>query len=158
MNSYASTLKKYAAFGRRAGRAVLLASFLLASCLFAVPNIAASQVSTSSGVTLKGKAAWDSAQGRALAEFLRAARAGDKAALKKVMAANQADTLSGANAAPFLDFLKTSLDPKLATFDNLEINAAGTRALATISGRYDKGEVTKRYTINKADDGWRVTM
>jgi hypothetical protein len=31
-------------------------------------------------------------------------------------------------------------------------------ALATISGRYYGGEFSKRYTINKADDGWRVTM
>jgi hypothetical protein len=50
------------------------------------------------------------------------------------------------------------LDPKVASFDSLVINARGTSALATISGRYDGGEVTKRYTINKADDGWRVTM
>jgi hypothetical protein len=142
----------------------LLASLLLVAVQFAMPNNAVAQATSAAETTLKGKAAWDSPQGKALAEFLRAARAGDKAALKKVMATNQASTLDGPNAAPFLDFLKSALDPKVATFDSLVINAKGTSGLATISGRYagsggnSGGEVTKRYTINKADDGWRVTM
>ena len=142
----------------------LLASLLLVAVQIAAPNNAVAQASSAGETTLKGKAAWDSAQGKALAEFLRAARAGDKPALKKVMATNQSNTLDGPNAAPFLDFLKSALDPKVATFDSLVINEKGTSALATISGRYagsggnSGGEVTKRYTINKADDGWRVTM
>ena len=142
----------------------LLASFILTACLFATPNFATAQASHAGGTTLKGNAAWDSPQGKVLAEFLRAARAGDKSALKKVMATSQSDTLDGPNAASFLDFLKSALDPKVATFDSLVMNATGTSALATISGRYagsggnSGGEVTKRYTINKADDGWRVTM
>jgi hypothetical protein len=142
----------------------LLASFLLTTCLFALPNIAVAQASVAGETTHKGKAAWDSPQGKALAEFLRAARASDKVALKKVMATHQSTTLDGPNAAQFLDFLKAALDPKVASFDSLVINEKGTGALATISGRYagsggnSGGEVTKRYTINKADDGWRVTM
>jgi hypothetical protein len=122
------------------------------------PSTALAQESKTGETTLRDEAAWDSAQGKALAECLRAARASDKAALKRVMAMHQSETLDGPNAAKFLEFIKTSLDPKKATFDSLVINAKGTSALATISGRYDKGEVTKRYTINKADDGWRVTM
>jgi hypothetical protein len=143
---------------------VLLASLLLTTVLFAVPNIAIAQATSAGETTLKGKAAWDSPQGKVLADFLRAARVGDKAALKKVMATNQASTLDGPNAAPFLDFLKSALDPKVATFDSLVMNEKGTSGLATISGRYagsggsSGGEITKRYTINKADDGWRITM
>lgn len=136
----------------------LLATTLLSVLALASPTTAVAQASKSGETTLKDKAAWDSPQGKVLAEFLRAARAGDKAALKRVMATHQSATLDGPNAAPFLDFLKSALDPKFATFDSLVINAKGTSALATISGRYDKGEVTKRYTINKADDVWRVTM
>jgi hypothetical protein len=135
-----------------------LAITLLGAFAVLSPTPGLAQESKSGETTLKAKAAWESPQGKALAEFLRAARGSDKTALKRVMATHQAETLDGPNAAKFLDFIKTSLDPKLATFDSLVINAKGTSALATISGRYDKGEVTKRYTINKADDGWRVTM
>ncbi len=136
----------------------LLATTLLGTIVVTSPTTALAQENKSGETTLKANAAWESPQGKALAEFLRAARASDKAALKRVMATQQAETLDGPNAAKFLDFIKGSLDPKLATFDSLVINAKGTSALATISGRYDKGEVTKRYTINKADGGWRVTM
>lgn len=136
----------------------LLSITLLSTFVLTPQTTAVAQESKSGETTLKEKAAWDSPQGKVLAEFLRAARAGDKAALKRVMAAHQSATLDGPNAAAFLDFLKNALDPTLATFDSLVINAKGTSALATISGRYEKGEVTKRYTINKADDGWRISM
>jgi hypothetical protein len=137
---------------------VLLASILFVAFSVTAPNLATAQDSKGGETTLTGKSAWESPQGKALAEFLRAARAGDKVALKRVMEKRQSETLDGPNVAPFLDFLKNALDPRTATFDSLVINAKGTSALATISGRYDGGEVSKRYTINKADDGWRVTM
>ncbi len=139
-------------------RRSFIKSLTLAALASALTFSASAQETKNSETTLKGKAAWDSPQGKVLAEFLHAARAGDKVALKRVMEKRQSETLDGPNVAPFLSFLKNALDPKTATFDSLVINAKGTSALATISGRYDGGEVSKRYTINKADDGWRVTM
>jgi hypothetical protein len=77
-----------------------LMSLLVTACFLAMSNVVVAQESNASDTTIKGHAAWDSPQGKVLAEFLRAARAGDKAALRKVMATNQANTLDGSNAAP----------------------------------------------------------
>jgi hypothetical protein len=45
------------------------------------PGLAIAQGSNAAETTLKGKAAWDSPQGKALAEFLQAGRTGDKETL-----------------------------------------------------------------------------
>ena len=46
-----------------------------------------------------GAKAWETPQGKVLAEYLRAARAGDKAALKKVMTVESFKELEGKDAA-----------------------------------------------------------
>lgn len=143
---------------RRKLLVVLMGPFV-AALVSAVPLVVSAQASKSGETVLKDRAAWDSPQGKALAEFLRAARSGDKPTLKRLLAPHQSATLDGPNAAPFLDHLKrTALDPALATFDSLAINARGSGALATISGRYEGGEITKRYTINKSDGGWWIQI
>ncbi|RZJ06617.1 MAG: hypothetical protein EOO54_24290, partial [Haliea sp.] len=60
-----------------------------------------------------GAKAWDTPQGKVLAEFLRAARAGDKAALKRVLTAESFKELEGKDAAENLKMIKMmSPDPK----------------------------------------------
>ena len=103
-----------------------------------------------------GKAAWATPQGRAVAEFLRAARAGDKPALKRVMLAEQVKALDGPDAAQFLEFVKMSPNPKTAEFDSLFID--GDSAEAKIAERNKDGAAASDYTVRLIDGVWRVAM
>ncbi len=103
-----------------------------------------------------GKAAWATPQGRAVAEFLRAARAGDKPALKRVMLAEQVKALDGPDAAQFLEFVKMSPNPKTAEFDSLFID--GDSAAAKIAERSKDGAASSDYTVRLIDGVWRVAM
>lgn len=103
-----------------------------------------------------GKAAWATPQGKAVAEFLRAARAGDKAALKRVMLAEQVKALDGPDAARFLEFMKMSPNPKTAEFDSLFID--GDSAAAKIAERSRDGAASSDYTVRLIDGVWRVAM
>ncbi|RYG10732.1 MAG: hypothetical protein EON92_12085 [Burkholderiales bacterium] len=138
---------------------ISLLRIFVATLLCAASLLAAAQDGKGGDTILKDRAAWNSAQGKALAEFLNAARSSDKTTLKRLLVPHQSSTLDGPNAGAFLEHLKrSSLDPNLATFDSLAINARGSSALATISGRYEGGEITKRYTITKSDAGWWVAI
>ncbi len=103
-----------------------------------------------------GKAAWATPQGKAVAEFLRAARAGDKAALKRIMLAEQVKALDGPDAARFLEFVKMSPNPKTAEFDSLFID--GDSATAKIAERSKDGAASSDYTLRLIDGVWRVAM
>ena len=103
-----------------------------------------------------GKAAWATPQGKAVAEFLRAARAGDKAALKRVMLAEQVKALDGPDAARFLEFMKLSPNPKTAEFDSLFIN--GDSAVAKIAERSKDGAASSDYTLRLINGVWFVAM
>ena len=103
-----------------------------------------------------GKAAWATPQGRAVAEFLRAARAGDKAALKRVMLAEQVKALDGPDAAQFLEFVKLSPNPKTAEFDSLFID--GDSAAAKIAERSKDGAASSDYKLRLINGVWFVAM
>ena len=103
-----------------------------------------------------GKAAWATPQGRALAEFLRAARAGDKPALKRVMLAEQVKALDSPDAAQFLEFVKMSPNPKTAEFDGLFID--GNSAAAKIVERNKDGAASSDYTLRLINGVWFVAM
>lgn len=67
-----------------------------------------------------GKKAWDTPQGKVLADYLRAARASDKAALKRLILPEYVKELEGPKAAEGMKFLKMmSPDPKTAEFQSL---------------------------------------
>ncbi len=101
------------------------------------------------------KAAWSTPQGKVLAEYLRAGRAGDKAAIRRVLIADRAQTLDGPNAADFLEYLKTeSVDPATATLDSLTID--GNTAVASITGRTKDMERSRKYPLRKVGDAWFV--
>ena len=103
-----------------------------------------------------GNAAWATVQGKAIAEFLRAARTGDKAALRRVMLAEQVKALDGPDAARFLEFVKMSPNPKTAEFDSLFVN--GDNAEAKISERSKNGAASSDYKLRMINGVWFVAM
>ena len=103
-----------------------------------------------------GKAAWATPPGKAMAEFLRAARAGDKAALRRVMLAEQVKALDGPDAARFLEFVKMSPNPKTAEFDGLFIN--GDSAEAKITERSKNGAAASDFKLRVINGVWFVAM
>ncbi len=103
-----------------------------------------------------GKVAWATPQGKAIAEFLRAARAGDKPALKRVMLAEQVKALDGPDAARFLEFMKLSPNPKSAEFDSLFIN--GDSAEAKIAERNKDGAASSDYKLRLINGVWVVVL
>ena len=103
-----------------------------------------------------GKAAWATPQGKAVAEFLRAARAGDKPALKRVMLAEQVKALDGPNAARFLEFVKMSPNPKTAEFESLFID--GDSAKARLAERNKDGAASSDYQLRLVNGTWFVAM
>ena len=103
---------------------------------------------------VSGKAAWNTPQGKVIAEYLRAARAGDKAGLKRVLIAERAKDLDGPQAAQILDFLKLSADPKTAEFDGLTID--GDSAEANIAERTKDGASSSRYKLQRVGGVWKV--
>ncbi len=103
-----------------------------------------------------GKVAWATPQGKAMAEFFRAARAGDKSALKRIMLAEQVKALDGPDAARFLEFMKMSPNPKTAEFDSLVIN--GDNAVAKITERNKDGAASGDYKLRLINGVWFVAM
>ena len=108
------------------------------------------------GPDATGKAAWATAQGKVLADFLTAARTGDKATLKRVMMAQQAKQLDGQNARQLLEFLKMSPNPKTAEFDSLIID--GDSAEAKIAERSKNGATASDYKLRLVNSVWFVAM
>ena len=103
-----------------------------------------------------GKVAWATPQGKAMAEFFRAARAGDKFALKRIMLAEQVKALDGPDAARFLEFMKMSPNPKTADFDSLVID--GDNAVAKITERSKDGASSGDYKLRLISGVWFVAM
>ena len=102
-----------------------------------------------------GKKAWDTAQGKVLADYLRAARASDKAALKRLILPDYVKELDGPNAAEGLKFLKmTSPDPKTAEFESLMIE--GNVAKAKIVVRHKDATETTGYELRRVGDAWLI--
>ncbi len=103
-----------------------------------------------------GKAAWATPQGKAVAEFLRAARAGDKPALKRVMLAEQVKALDGPDAARFLEFVRMSPNPKTAELESLFID--GDSAKARLAERNKDGAASSDYQLRLVNGAWFVAM
>jgi hypothetical protein len=102
-----------------------------------------------------GKKAWDTAQGKVLADYLRAARASDKTALKRLIQPEYVKELEGPKAAEGLKFLKmTSPDPKTAEFESLLIE--GNVAKAKIVVRHKGATETSGYELRRVGDAWLV--
>ena len=101
-----------------------------------------------------GKDAWATPQGKVLAEYLRAARAGDKAALKRVIVADRAKDLDGPMAKDILSFLKESADPKTADFDSLTVD--GETAEAKITERNKDGAMSSTLRLQRVNSSWMV--
>jgi hypothetical protein len=102
-----------------------------------------------------GKKAWDTAQGKVLADYLRAARASDKAALKRLILPEYVKELEGPKAAEGLKFLKmSSPDPKTAEFESLMIE--GNVAKAKIVVRHKGATETSGYELHRVGDAWLV--
>ncbi|TAG46744.1 MAG: hypothetical protein EAZ30_11925 [Betaproteobacteria bacterium] len=102
-----------------------------------------------------GKKAWDTPQGKVLADYLRAARASDKAALKRLILPEYVKELEGPKAAEGLKFLKmSSPDPKTAEFESLMIE--GNVAKAKIVVRHKGATETSGYELRRVGDAWLV--
>jgi hypothetical protein len=102
-----------------------------------------------------GKKGWDTAQGKVLADYLRAARAGDKAALKRLILPEYVKELDGPSGAEGMKMLKaTSPDPKTAEFESLAIN--GNVAKIKVVVRSKGATETSGYELRRARDAWLV--
>jgi hypothetical protein len=102
-----------------------------------------------------GKKGWDTAQGKVLANYLRAARAGDKAALKRLILPEYVKELDGPSGAEGMKMLKAmSPDPKTAEFESLNID--GNLAKIKIVVRGKSVTETTGYELRRAGDAWLV--
>lgn len=102
-----------------------------------------------------GAKAWDTPQGKVLAEYLRAARAGDKAALKKVLTAESFKELEGKDAAENLKMIKMmSPDPKKVEFESLVVN--GNVSKIKLVERRKEVTETSGFELRRVGDAWLV--
>ena len=112
-------------------------------------------VMTAPPASLAGKEAWATPQGKVLAEYLRACRAGDKAAIKRVVVAEVRAALDGPKGADTIKFLKAdAADPKTADLGSLTVD--GNIAKAKIIKRFKDGSETTGYELRKVGDVWLV--
>jgi len=102
-----------------------------------------------------GAAAWATPPGKALAEFLNAARSGKKAAMKRAIVAERAADLDGPEGARIMSFLKDSADPRTADFDSLIID--GDSAEAKITTRTKEGASSSNMRLRRVDGVWKVS-
>lgn len=102
-----------------------------------------------------GKKAWDTPQGKVLANYLRAARASDKAALKRLILPEYVKELDGAKAAEGMKFLKMmSPDPKTAEFQSLTVEGSVAKIKLVVR---EKGMTeTTGYELRRLGDAWLV--
>ena len=104
---------------------------------------------------LSGKEAWGTPQGKVLAECLRACRAGDKAAIKRLVIAEVHAELDGSKGAATLNFLAVdSADPSTAEFSSLTVD--GNVAKAKITKRSKSSTETTGYELRKVGSAWLV--
>ena len=102
-----------------------------------------------------GAKAWETPQGKVLAEYLRAARAGDKAALKKVMTVESFKELEGKDAAENMKMIKMmSPDPKKVEFESLVVNGNVSK-IKLVERRKDATE-TSGYEMRRVGEAWLV--
>ncbi len=101
-----------------------------------------------------GAKGWETLQGKVLAQYLRAARAGDKAALKRVITADTVKELEGPQSASILKSLKSEPDPKTAQLESLVVD--GNVAKIKVVQRFKDGTETSNYELRRVGDAWLV--
>ncbi len=106
--------------------------------------------------TASGAAAATSPQGMATVAFLKAARSGDKAAIRKAMSAEAAKGLDGPQAKEMLELLKmTSPDPATARIDAVDVK--GNTAEVTVVEESKDGSVTSTFHLTLEGGQWKVS-
>jgi hypothetical protein len=114
-------------------------------------NVAMTAPRVSDAAGAKG---WETPQGKALAEYLRAARAGDKAALRRVITAETVKELEGPQSASILKSLKSEPDPKTAQLESLVVD--GNVAKIKVVQRFKDGAETSNYEVRRVGNAWLV--
>lgn len=104
---------------------------------------------------VSGAAAWATPQGKAVAAYLRAARAGDKAAIKRAVGPEAGAVLDTPEGAQILEFLKESPDPAKADFDGLFID--GDSAEARLTERTREGASSSTIRLRRVGGQWMVS-
>ncbi len=101
-----------------------------------------------------GAKGWETPQGKALAQYLRAARAGDKAALKRVITADAVKELDGVQSAEIMKSMKSEPDPKTADLESLVVE--GNVSKIKVVQRFKDGKATSNYQLQRVGDAWLV--
>jgi hypothetical protein len=106
--------------------------------------------------TASGAAAAASPQGKATSAFLKAARSGDKAAIRKTLTAEAAKGLDGPQAKEMLEFLKmTAPDPATARIESVDVK--GNAAVVEVVEGSKEGSVTSTFRLALEGGQWRVS-
>lgn len=105
------------------------------------------------GPTAEGKAAEDSGPGQAVSAFLKAARAGDKAALKKCVTPNAAADLDGPDAAAFLKALPEMFSAQMQV---ARVWQSEKTAEVEAEAHPADGKETAKFQLVLVDGAWKV--
>ncbi len=109
----------------------------------------------SKAVDASGEKAWQSPQGKVLAEYFRAVRLGDMAAVKRVVTPTFAKTLDGAKGKDLLAYLQSvAEDPKTVAFERLSVEADSAKA--KLVRRIKDGSENQEYELFRVGGAWFV--
>jgi hypothetical protein len=105
--------------------------------------------------TASGAAAAQTAPGKAVLAFLKAARSGDVAAIKKLMTAEAARELDGPRSKEMVEFLKTATpNPATAQIDSVDIT--GDTAEVIVVEKSKDGSQTSTMKLALEGGEWKV--
>ncbi len=111
--------------------------------------------SPSKAADASGDKAWQTAQGKVLAEYFRAARAGDMAAVRRVVTPTFAKSLDGAKGKDVLAYLQSvAEDPKTVAFERLTVG--GDSAIGKFVRRIKDGSENQEYELFRVGGVWLV--
>jgi hypothetical protein len=105
------------------------------------------------GPTAEGKAAEESGPGQAATAFLKAARAGDKAALKKCVTPDAAADLDGPDAAAFLKALPELFSAQMKV---VRVWQSENTAEVEAEAHPADGKETAKFQLVLVDGVWKV--
>lgn len=105
--------------------------------------------------TATGAAAAATAPGKAVLAFLKAARSGNKAALKTLMTAEAGKALDGPRSDDMVTMLKT-MAPNPATAQIDEVDIAGNTAKVSVVEKSKDGSATSNFTMVLENGQWKV--
>ena len=105
--------------------------------------------------TATGAAAADTAPGKAVLAFLKAAQTGDKAAIRKLMTSEAGKELDGPRSGEMLAMLKTiTPSPATAQIDTVDIH--GDSAEVVIVEKSTDGSTTSTFTLTLEGGQWKI--